>query len=100
MYKVTTIFERPSADIPYYLYTQPALRTRFLNFSSSSPELLLVNVLDESSTKQVTEAFYADEETFNSFIEKFNAEFPNFFEDRDRYHESVGIVTTRTEAVI
>ena len=100
MYKVTTVFERPSDSIPYYLGTQPQLRSRFVEFSSNSTELLLVNVVDETSTRQVTEAFYADEETFNVFIEKYNTEFPNFFVDRDTYHESVGISTTRTVTVI
>lgn len=100
MYKVTTVFERPSDSIPYYLETQPQLRSRFVEFSSNSTELLLVNSIDETSTRQVTEAFYADEEIFNVFIEKYNTEFPNFFVDRDAYHESVGISTTRTVTVI
>lgn len=100
MYKVTTIFERPNDSISYYIGTQPELRDRFAEFTSNTPELLLVNVLDETSTRQVTDAFYADEETFNKFIEKYNAEFPNFFEERDAYHANVGITTTRTVTVI
>jgi hypothetical protein len=100
MYKVTTIFERPNDSIPYYIGTQPELRTRFAEFTSDTPELLLVNVLDETSTRQVTEAFYADEAAFNIFIEKYNTEFPNFFEERDAYHASVGVTTSRTVTVI
>ena len=100
MYKVTTIFERSSSDVPYYLQTQPELTTRFSEFTSNSSELLLVNVIDETPIRQVTDAFYADEAAFNEFIEKYNAEFPNFFEERDAYHASVGVTTTRTATVI
>lgn len=96
MYKVSTIFERPNADVPYYLGTQPDLRRRFMEFTSNSDELLLVNTLDQTSTKQVTEAFFADESAFNEFITKFNAEFPNFFADRDAYHGNLEIATIRT----
>ena len=98
MYKVITTFERPNEDVPYYLETVPDLRNRFVKFISDSDELLLVNSLDETLTKQVTEAFFADEDAFNEFIRKFNIEFPNFFADRDTYHASVGITTTRTVA--
>jgi hypothetical protein len=100
MYKVTTIFERPNDSIPYYIGTQPGLGTRFSEFAANASELLLVNVLDETSTRQVTEAFYADEASFNIFIEKYKTEFPNFFEERDAYHASVGVTTTRTVTII
>jgi len=100
MYKVKTIFERPNDSIPYYIGTQPELTIRFAEFTSNASELLLVNVLDETSTRQVTEAYYADESKFNEFIEKYNAEFPNFFEERDAYHASVGVTTTRTAMII
>jgi hypothetical protein len=100
MYKVTTIFERPNNSIPYYLGTQPGLAVRFSAFASNASELLLVNVLDETSTRQVTEAFYADEAAFNIFIEKYNTEFPNFFEERDAYHASMGVTTSRTVTII
>lgn len=100
MYKVTTIYEKPSEDVSYYLETQPALREEFFKFSSSEPSLLLINVLDESSIRQVSEAFYADESAFNVFIAKFNTAFPTFFADRDAYHASVGVVTTREATTI
>jgi hypothetical protein len=100
MYRVTTIFERLSSDVPYYLQTQHELKIRFSEFTSNSSELLLVNVIDETPIRQVTDAFYADEAAFNEFIEKYNAEFPNFFEERDAYHASVGVTTTRTATVI
>jgi hypothetical protein len=100
MYKVTTIFQKPDADIPYFLETQPALREEFFKFSSSEPSLLLVNVLDESATRQISEAFYADESAFDIFIAKFNTTFPTFFADRDAYHASVGVVTTREATTI
>ena len=100
MYKVTTIFERPDDSIPYYIGTHPELSTRFAEFTANASELLLVNVLDETPTRQVTDAFFADEAAFNEFIEKYNAEFPNFFVERDAYHASVGVTTTRTATVI
>ena len=100
MYKVTTIFERPSSDVPYYLQTQHELTIRFSEFSSNSSELLLVNIIDETPTRQVTDAFYADESKFNEFIKKYNTEFPNFFTDRDAYHASVGVTTSRTATII
>ena len=59
-----------------------------------------MNVIDETPTRQVTEAFYADESKFNEFIEKYNTEFPNFFTDRDAYHASVGVTTSRTAIII
>lgn len=96
MYKVTTVFERPNDSVPYYFALHPDVRKKFGDFTSTEPELLLMNVIDESPTKQVTEAFYADEASFNSFMAKFNQQFPNFFNDRDTYHNSVGIITTRT----
>lgn len=96
MYKVTTIYEKPSEDVSYYLETQPALRAEFIEFVSSVPELLLINNLDETPTRQISEAFYADEAAFNSVMEKYNAKFPTFFADRDAYNASVGIITTRT----
>lgn len=95
MYKVTTTFVRPSEQVPYFLTTRPDLRTEFAEFISSIPELLLLNVIDETSLKQVSEAFYADEESFNVFMSKFNEKFPTFFADRDSYHNSVGIITSR-----
>lgn len=95
MYKVTTIFERPSIDVPYFLTTKPEIRNDFTEFTSVVPELLLLNVIDETPLKQVSEAFYVDEESFNIFMEKFNERFPSFFLERDTYHSSVGVVTTR-----
>lgn len=100
MYKVTTIYEKPSPEISYYLETQPALRIEFNNFTSATPELLLMNTLDESPTKQISEAFYADEAAFNIVMEKYNEKFPTFFADRDAYNASVGITTTRTVSEI
>lgn len=100
MYKVTTVFQKPDASVPYFLETQPDLRKEFMNFSSSDPSLLLINVVDESLTRQVTEAFYADEGAFNVFIANFNTTFPTFFADRDAYHASVGVVTTREVTII
>lgn len=96
MYKVTTIFERPSAEVPYFLTTKPETRNDFSDFTSTIPELLLLNVVDETPLKQVSEAFYADEESFNVFMNKFNERFPSFFLERDTYNASVGIITTRT----
>ena len=100
MYKVTTVFEKPNADIQYYLATQPELRTEFSVFLSESTEILTLNVVDESATRQITEAYYADETMFNVFITKFNQQFPTFFVDRDAYHESVGVTTTRSAATV
>jgi hypothetical protein len=99
MYKVTTIFERPNDSIPYYIGTQPELIDRFAEFTSNASELLYVDMLDETPTRQVTQAFYANEAAFNIFIEKYNTEFLNFFEERDAYHASVGITTSRTVTV-
>lgn len=96
MYKVTTIYERPSENVSYYLETRPELRFEFSDFISVTPELLLLNTVDESPTRQISEAFYADESAFNSVMEKYNAKFPTFFADRDAYNSSVGIITTRT----
>lgn len=95
MYKVTTIFERPSDDIQYYLSTQQELRIEFAKFISEVPELLLMNVIDESSLKQISEAFFPDEESFNIFTTKFNEKFPTFFDDRNVYHQLVNIITSR-----
>ena len=95
MYKVTTIFERPEETVPYYIETLTDLRAEFLKFTDESPELLLVNNVDETPNKNVTEAFYADESEFNKFIQRFNEKFPSFFEDRDNYHNSVGITVSR-----
>ena len=100
MYKVTTVFEKPNADIQYYLATQPDLRTEFSIFLSESTEILTLNVVDESATRQISEAYYADETMFNVFITKFNQQFPTFFVDRDAYHESVGVTTTRSAATV
>ena len=96
MYKVTTTFERPSTDAQYFLSTHQELRIKFSEFISEVPELLLLNVIDETALKQISEAFYPDEESFNAFTEKFNTAFPTFFTDRDAYHQSLGIVTSRT----
>ena len=100
MYKVTTVFEKPNADIQYYLATQPDLRTEFSIFLSESTEILTLNVVDESATRQISEAYYADETMFNVFITKFIQKFPTFFVDRDAYHESVGVTTTRSAATV
>lgn len=100
MFKVTTIFERPSSDVPYYMETQPTLREDFNNFYPADNDILVLNVNNESPTRQVSEAFYQDEQTYNAFMAKFNARFPTFFQDRDSYHESVGVVTTKTTAEV
>ena len=100
MYKVTTTFERPSADTQYYMSTQQELRMAFAEFISVVPELLLMNVVDESSTKQIAEAFFPDENSFNIFTEKFNEKFPTFFSDRDAYHQSVGVITSRIAELV
>ncbi len=100
MYKVTTVFEKPNADVQYYLATQPELRSQFATFVAASTEVITLNVVDESTTKQVSEAFYADETMFNSFITRFNQQFPTFFADRDAYHASVGVTTTRSTATV
>jgi hypothetical protein len=100
MYKVTTVFEKPNGDIQYYLATQPELRTEFSIFLSESTEILTLNVVDESATRQISEAYYADETMFNVFITRFNQQFPTFFADRDSYHGSVGVTTTRTAATV
>lgn len=96
MYKITTVFERPSADVPYFLTLNQSLRIEFAEFIGEIPELLLLNVIDETPLKQVSEAFFVDEESFNIFIGKFNVRFPTFFNDRDTYHQSVGIITSRS----
>lgn len=100
MYKVTTIFEKSNPETQYFLAVNPSVRQEFSTFSTEEPELLLLNVVDESSTKQISEAFYADESSFNLFMQKFNQRFPTFFVDRDAYHQSVGITTTRTAGEI
>jgi hypothetical protein len=95
MYKVTTTFERPSTEVQYFLTVNQELRVEFSEFISEAPELLLLNVIDDSSIKQSSEAFFPDEESFNTFIANFNARFPTFFTDRDNYHQSVGVITSR-----
>ena len=100
MYKVTTTFERPSVDVQFYLTANPNLRTEFAEFISVIPELLLLNIVDETPLKQVSEAFYADEKSFDSFMAKFNEKFPTFFQDRDNYHQSVGVTTLRSAETV
>lgn len=100
MYKVTTVYEKPHEDIQYYLTTQPELRLEFMEFSSDSTEMLTLHVVDESATRQISEAFFGDETMFNIFITRFNQRFPTFFVDRDAYHKSVGVTTTRTSATV
>jgi hypothetical protein len=95
MYKVTTTFERPSTDIQFFLTSNQELRAAFAEFIADIPELLLLNVIDETPLKQTAEAFYPDEASFDAFTAKFNERFPSFFADRDAYHQSVGVVTSR-----
>jgi hypothetical protein len=100
MYKVTTVFEKPNADVQYYLATKPELRAEFATFLLEQTEILTLNIVDESATRQVSDAFYVDELAFNNWIIRFNERFPTFFADRDAYHASVGITTTRLTATI
>jgi hypothetical protein len=95
MYKVTTTFERPSTEVQYFLTLNQELRVEFAEFISDVPELLLLNIIDETALKQVSEAFYPDEASFDAFTAKFNERFPSFFADRDAYHQSVNVVTSR-----
>lgn len=100
MFKVVTTFERPNPETGYFIETQPELRSEFQQFVNDAPDLLLINSVNVTSTKQVSEAFYVDRAGFNSFITKFNERFPTFFADRDAYHNSVGVITTRSEETV
>lgn len=101
MYTVITKFERPSADIPYYIDTNPELKLEFVRFvdicvSQVWPETT-ISTINESSLIQITTVTYADQETLIHFLSWYNETFPTFFADRDAYCAANNITITRTE---
>ena len=97
MYRVITEFNRPSEDIPYYIDTNPVLKSEFLEFISSVGEALITSMdTVNSGTQQITTVIYPDEDTFTTFMILFNSAFPTFFEDRDLYCATNNITITRT----
>ena len=101
MYIVTTEFIRPSEDIPYYIDTNPVLKSEFLEFISAVGEVLITSMdTVNSGTQQITTVIYPDEDTFNYFMVFFNSTFPTFFEDRDLYCSTNNITITRTAETI
>lgn len=97
MYRVITEFNRPSEDIPYYIDTNPVLKSEFLEFISAYGDTL-ITVMETVNlgTQQVSIATYPDEEAFTTFMILFNSAFPTFFEDRDLYCATNNITITRT----
>jgi len=101
MYIVTTQFDRPSADIPYYIDTNPALKLEFLRFVDNCfnhvwPETTMYSV-EESDLRQITVVTYADQETLMHYLSWHGWAFPTFFADRDAYCAANNITITRTE---
>lgn len=97
MYRVTTEFNRPSEDIPYYIDTNPVLKSQFLEFISANWETLISNIETVNlGTQQISISIYPDENTFNIFMALFNSTFPTFFTDRDAYCAENNISVTRS----
>lgn len=97
MYKVITEFNRPSEGIPYYIDTNPALKSLFLEFISAHWDTLISNIETVNlGTQQISTSVYPDENAFNTFISLFNSEFPTFFADRDAYCATNNITITRS----
>lgn len=97
MYRVITEFNRPSEDIPYYIDTNPVLKSEFLEFISAYGDVLIASMDTVNlGTHQISTAIYPDEEAFTTFMILFNSAFPTFFEDRDLYCATNNITVTRT----
>jgi len=96
MYIVTTTFEKPSKDIPYYIDTDPELKARFLDFTSVHREMIVNFQTENADTTQISVIVYPDKDVFNIFMELFNSTFPTFFTDRDTYCELHGIRISRS----
>ena len=100
MYKVITQFDRPSADIPYYLDSNPALKQEFITFIENCFNFVwagtTISVVEESDLRQITTVTYADQETLMHFLSWHDAAFPTFFADRDAYCATNNITITRS----
>lgn len=97
MYSIITTFERPSELVPYFMESEPVLRTELLDFIQSlTPQLVDVDTTDFSNVVQVTIATYADETTYQEFMDLFTESFPTFMADRDAYCAQNSITIDRS----
>lgn len=96
MYIVETKFTRPSSSIPYYLDTDLELKQKFSEFACTISDYVLYfeSINDEDCT-QITVTVFENESAYTRFIDYFNETFPSFFEHRDNYCSTNGIVVEK-----